>query len=35
VATLIERDNHLPTFNVLLAEAQQAEALLRRSRSQP
>ena len=35
VATLIERDNHLPTFNVLLAEAQQAEALLRHARSQP
>ena len=35
VATLIERDNHLPAFNVLLAEAQQAEALLRHARSQP
>ena len=28
VATLIERDNQVPAFNVLLAEAQQAEALL-------
>ncbi len=28
VATLIERDNQVPAFNVLLAEAQQADALL-------
>jgi uncharacterized protein (UPF0276 family) len=35
VATLIERDNQVPAFNVLLAEAQQAEALLLHARSQP
>jgi uncharacterized protein (UPF0276 family) len=29
VATLIERDNQVPAFEVLLAEAQQADALLR------
>jgi uncharacterized protein (UPF0276 family) len=29
VATLIERDNQVPAFAVLLAEAQQADALLR------
>ncbi|QXI13294.1 MNIO family bufferin maturase [Pseudomonas zeae] len=29
VATLIERDNQVPAFTVLLAEAQQADALLR------
>ncbi|WP_409319133.1 DUF692 domain-containing protein [Pseudomonas sp. KCJK9016] len=28
VATLIERDNQVPAFNVLMAEAQQADALL-------
>lgn len=33
VATLIERDNHLPAFDVLLAEAQQAETLLKHVRS--
>ncbi|MEN5245979.1 DUF692 domain-containing protein [Pseudomonas atacamensis] len=31
VATLIERDNQVPAFDVLLAEAQQAETLLRRA----
>ncbi|WP_426237912.1 DUF692 domain-containing protein [Pseudomonas sp. TWP3-2] len=31
VATLIERDNQVPTFDVLLAEAQRAEALLIRA----
>ena len=35
VATLIERDNQVPAFNVLLAEAQQAEALLLHAGSQP
>lgn len=34
VATLIERDNHLPAFDVLLAEAQQAEILLKHVRSE-
>jgi uncharacterized protein (UPF0276 family) len=29
VATLIERDNQVPAFAVLLVEAQQADALLR------
>jgi uncharacterized protein (UPF0276 family) len=29
VATLIERDNNVPAFNVLLAETQRADALLR------
>jgi uncharacterized protein (UPF0276 family) len=28
VATLIERDNNIPTFTVLMQEAQQAQALL-------
>jgi uncharacterized protein (UPF0276 family) len=28
VATLIERDNQVPAFEVLLAEAQQADELL-------
>jgi uncharacterized protein (UPF0276 family) len=31
VATLIERDNHVPAFDVLLAEAQHAETLLRQA----
>jgi uncharacterized protein (UPF0276 family) len=31
VATLIERDNQVPAFDVLLAEAQQAETLLRQA----
>jgi uncharacterized protein (UPF0276 family) len=35
VATLIERDNQVPAFNVLLAEAQQAEALLLHAGSRP
>jgi uncharacterized protein (UPF0276 family) len=35
VATLIERDNQVPAFNVLLAEAQQAETLLLRAGGQP
>jgi uncharacterized protein (UPF0276 family) len=35
VATLIERDNQVPAFNVLLGEAQQAEALLLHAGSRP
>jgi len=35
VATLIERDNQVPAFNVLLAEAAQAEALLLHAGSRP
>lgn len=35
VATLIERDNQVPAFEVLLAEAQQADALLTDAGSQP
>ncbi len=35
VATLIERDNQVPAFDVLLAEAQQAENLLTHAGSQP
>ena len=35
VATLIERDNNLPAFNVLLAETQRADALLRQVGGQP
>ena len=31
IATLIERDNDIPTFDVLLSEAQQAETLLKLS----
>ncbi|MBV4478084.1 MNIO family bufferin maturase [Pseudomonas botevensis] len=31
MATLIERDNNVPAFNVLLAEARQADVLLRRA----
>lgn len=35
VATLIERDNQVPAFNVLMAEAQQAEELLRCAGGRP
>lgn len=35
VPTLIERDNQVPAFDVLLAEAQQAEALLRQAEGAP
>jgi uncharacterized protein (UPF0276 family) len=35
VATLIERDNEVPAFNVLLAEAAQAAALLLHAGSRP
>jgi len=35
VATLIERDNHLPAFSVLHAEARQADELLRRAEVRP
>jgi uncharacterized protein (UPF0276 family) len=35
VATLIERDNNVPAFNVLLAETQRADALLRQVGGQP
>jgi hypothetical protein len=35
VATLIERDNRIPTLGVLLAEAAQADQLLNTARVQP
>jgi len=35
IATLIERDNHLPAFSVLHAEARQADELLLRSEARP
>ncbi|MGE1173629.1 DUF692 domain-containing protein [Pseudomonas sp. BW7P1] len=35
VATLIERDNQVPAFNVLMAEAQQADLLLRCAGGRP
>ncbi|BBH31707.1 DUF692 domain-containing protein [Pseudomonas sp. St290] len=35
VATLIERDNHVPAFEVLLAEARQAERLLSAAGARP
>ncbi|WP_413770584.1 DUF692 family multinuclear iron-containing protein, partial [Vibrio vulnificus] len=35
VATLIERDNHIPAFEVLQAEARQAERLLSAAGARP